>query len=222
MVRALPFRTSDRPDSARVMAMATAILLHILALLLLLIPMTQYRQDGPAAEPRTVPWVQKVVMLPPPAPPQVVPVVQPMTTPAPQRTLPSKVPQTTAAIIDNVPADHAIPATDSTATADASGDATHDIGVPLVVSSLAYVRAPAPLYPRDALRTGAQGTVVLKVLVDTDGSPLEVMLEKSSGHRSLDREAIKHVRQHWRFQPAMQDGQRVRAYGLVPIVFSLQ
>ena len=222
MVRALSFRTSDRPDSARVMAMATAILLHVLALLLLLIPMTQYRQDGPVTEPRTVPWVQKVVMLPPPAPPQVVPVVQPMTTPAPQRTLPSKVPQITAPVIDSVPADHALPATDTTATAEDGGDVKPGIGTPLSVSSLAYVRAPAPLYPRDALRTGAQGTVLLKVLVDTDGSPLEVTLEKSSGNRSLDREAIKHVRQHWRFQPAMQDGQRVRAYGLVPIVFSLQ
>ena len=64
--------------------------------------------------------------------------------------------------------------------------------------------------------------MLLKVLVDVDGMPLEVTLERSSGHRSLDRAAREQVLKHWRFQPAVRDGQRVQAYGLVPIDFSMR
>ena len=38
----------------------------------------------------------------------------------------------------------------------------------------------------------------------------------------LDREAVRHVQQRWRFEPAMRDGRPVQAWGLVPIDFSLQ
>jgi protein TonB len=93
---------------------------------------------------------------------------------------------------------------------------------PISVSSLGYADATPPPYPRDAARMGAQGTVLLKVLVDTDGMPVEVTIHGSSGNRSLDHGAREHVLKHWRFQPAMHDGHAVQAYGLVPIVFSMQ
>ena len=93
---------------------------------------------------------------------------------------------------------------------------------PVAASHLEYVTAPAPKYPREAVREGAQGTVMLRVLVDTDGTPLEVSIDKSSGNKSLDREARQHVLKNWRFRPAMRDGVPVQAYGLVPIDFSLQ
>jgi protein TonB len=93
---------------------------------------------------------------------------------------------------------------------------------PMTGAQLAYISAPAPKYPGDAARAGAQGTVLLKVLVDIDGTPLEVTLERSSGNRSLDRAAREQVLKHWRFQPAVRNGRTVQAYGLVPIDFSLQ
>jgi protein TonB len=95
-------------------------------------------------------------------------------------------------------------------------------GQPLQGAQLRYAVAPPPAYPRDALRTGAEGTVLLRVLVDVDGRPLEVIVDRSSGHRSLDREAVRQVQQRWRFEPAMRDGRAVQAWGLVPIGFSLQ
>ena len=60
------------------------------------------------------------------------------------------------------------------------------------------------------------------VLVDIDGKPLDVIIETSSGNRNLDRSALQHVLKTWRFKPAMQNGQAVQAYGLVPIAFNMQ
>jgi protein TonB len=92
---------------------------------------------------------------------------------------------------------------------------------PRVGVQLEYAQAPAPTYPRDALRDGVEGTVLLKVLVDTDGRPLDVQIERSSGNRSLDRAAREQVLQRWRFRPAMEDGRAVQAIGLVPVDFRL-
>jgi protein TonB len=86
---------------------------------------------------------------------------------------------------------------------------------------LEYARAPAPSYPRAALREGVEGTVLLQVLVDVDGRPLRVDVHRSSGDRRLDLAARDQVLRHWRFRPAIRDGRAVRAIGLVPIDFSL-
>ena len=47
-------------------------------------------------------------------------------------------------------------------------------------------------------------------------------LMAGSDVRNLDKAALQHVLKTWRFKPAMQDGQAVQAYGLVPIAVSLQ
>jgi protein TonB len=88
--------------------------------------------------------------------------------------------------------------------------------------TLEYADAPAPAYPRDALRDGVEGVVMLQVLVDVDGRPLSVDVQRSSGDRRLDNAARKQVLQHWRFRAAMKDGRAVQAVGLVPIAFNLQ
>ena len=53
--------------------------------------------------------------------------------------------------------------------------------------TLQYADAPAPRYPPRALREGRSGLVVLEVLVDVDGQPIDVAVAQSSGHRDLDR-----------------------------------
>ena len=70
--------------------------------------------------------------------------------------------------------------------------------------------APAPEYPRSALRAGASGNVVLRIEVRADGRVGEVEVVESSRHRQLDRAAVRAVRR-WRFQPAQQDGRPVAA-----------
>src|SRR5690606_12794133 len=117
------------------------------------------------------------------------------------------------------PATSVAPAT-PVATTPAVGPTSQPIT--MTGAALRYAAAPPPPYPTRALRAGAEGTVLLEVLVDTDGQPLEVTVARSSGHRELDRAALRHVLEHWRFQPALRDGSPVRAIGRVPIVFSLR
>jgi len=80
---------------------------------------------------------------------------------------------------------------------------------------------PAPRYPRQAVRAGLEGTVTLRVLVDEQGWPKSVEIERSSGHRELDRSAREHVLAQWRFHPAQRQGRAISAYALVPIEFRL-
>lgn len=93
---------------------------------------------------------------------------------------------------------------------------------PLQGATLRYASAPPPPYPREALRAGLSGTVLLDVLVDVDGRPLDVRIVQSSGHRVLDMAARRHVLARWRFEPAMRDGQPVQALGRVPVDFRLE
>lgn len=83
------------------------------------------------------------------------------------------------------------------------------------------IESPAPSYPREALRNGDSGTVLLRVHVGADGVPYAVDLVRSSRSRLLDRAATDAVRR-WRFRPAQRDGQAVPGEVLVPIAFNAE
>jgi protein TonB len=216
MVRTLPSDVSPRLDASRILAISFAMAVHAMALLVLLLPLTQTSQPDIRREPDR--WTVRTPVPVTPLPPQ--PVVQPAVT-AP-RTPPTVVRQQPTvrqpALVDQGTL-QADPATDVVGPPDTAPP--YD-GQPLQGAQLRYAVAPPPRYPRDAANAGADGTVLLRVLVDVDGRPLQVNVDRSSGHRSLDREAVRQVQQRWRFEPAMRDGQPAQAWGLVPIGFSLQ
>lgn len=85
----------------------------------------------------------------------------------------------------------------------------------------AYLRNPAPVYPAIARRSGDQGTVMLKVLVNPQGAPVRVELDQSSGSRPLDSAALDAVR-NWRFVPARRGERNIEDWVRVPIVFRLE
>ena len=222
MVRTLHYGSDNRIDGSRILGYAAAIALHALALMLLLIPMTapQVRPAAVAPKPQ-LRWIERVQEKP--KDPIPVPVTEHKQTEKP------KVVENTRPVVAPVVDQQAIVDADARTmdTAAASDAGTGPIlgpvdSGPISVASLGYGEASPPPYPRAELRSGIQGTVVLKVLVDIDGTPLEVVVQTSSGNRNLDRSAVQHVLKRWRFQPAMQDGRAVQAYGLVPIVFTLQ
>ncbi|MEN8405939.1 energy transducer TonB [Acinetobacter seifertii] len=62
-----------------------------------------------------------------------------------------------------------------------------------------------PEYPREAEMSGEQGTVRIRVLVDTNGKVIEAKIKKSSGSRILDKAATK-AYSLCTFKPAMKDG----------------
>jgi protein TonB len=92
---------------------------------------------------------------------------------------------------------------------------------PPPVTGAAYLRNPAPTYPMAARRAGEQGTVMLRVLVTTEGLPARVDLQKSSGSAHLDRAAIETVK-GWRFKPARRGNEAVEGWVDVPVVFNLR
>jgi len=76
-----------------------------------------------------------------------------------------------------------------------------------------------PVYPDSARRTGLEGTVWLKALVDTDGMVKKAVVEKSD-NRIFNDAAIQALLQ-WKFVPAMLDGKSVRVWAMVPFHFKL-
>ncbi|HEY0232167.1 MAG TPA: energy transducer TonB [Dokdonella sp.] len=89
-----------------------------------------------------------------------------------------------------------------------------------VAQKLAYDGVLRPAYPTASVRAREQGTVVLRVLVGSDGSVQQVEIERSSGHAKLDAAARETVLRG-RFRPVMQNGKAIPAWGLVPIEFRL-
>jgi len=85
----------------------------------------------------------------------------------------------------------------------------------------AYLRNPAPPYPKSAKRRRLEGVVELKVQVSADGRVVDLSIAKSCGHKTLDRSALQTVR-NWRFLPAKRNGQAVASDVIVPIRFQLR
>ncbi len=84
-----------------------------------------------------------------------------------------------------------------------------------------YLDNPVPRYPPVARSRREQGNVMLRVNVDANGAPTEVLLHTSSGIDSLDQSALSTVRR-WRFVPAKFGNTAIAAWVLVPINFHLK
>ncbi|NUS61949.1 MAG: energy transducer TonB [Lysobacter sp.] len=204
----------ERPSAARITAYAGVIALHVGALMLLLMPMAP-----PDALPAGEQVIQPIFLRPervvPPPPPPPIDRVPPRATTTPRATAPIEQPaivveESTELAPPPTPPDTAIFVESVTPPG------------PLAGASLEYVSASPPPYPKDAPRRGIEGTVMLEVLVDVDGRPLDVRVQTSSGNRSLDEAARKHVLKRWMFKPAMQSGRAVQAVGLVPVRFTMR
>jgi periplasmic protein TonB len=84
-----------------------------------------------------------------------------------------------------------------------------------------YLQNPAPAYPALARRMHEQGKVLVRVLVSVEGAPERVELKTSSGSPRLDQSALDTIK-NWKFVPARQGDQKVAAWVLVPITFTLE
>lgn len=73
------------------------------------------------------------------------------------------------------------------------------------------VKSAMPTYPELAKRAGIEGVTSVKMLVDIDGSVMEVEISKSSGNGLLDQAAVHAARQH-KFSPAKQRDRLVRVW----------
>jgi len=81
--------------------------------------------------------------------------------------------------------------------------------------------SPLPNYPELAKKAGIEGKAVVKMLVDTDGSIMEVQIVKSSGNQMLDEAAVAAARKS-KFTPARQRDKLVRVWVSRPFDFKLE
>lgn len=79
----------------------------------------------------------------------------------------------------------------------------------------------APPYPRMAQIRGYQGTVVLRVLVKSNGTVSKINILKSSGYWVLDKSALSTVKD-WKFEPGTDGKNRIEMWVEQPIRFQLK
>ncbi|WP_417733217.1 energy transducer TonB [Rosistilla oblonga] len=77
-----------------------------------------------------------------------------------------------------------------------------------------------PQYPIHAVRERMQGTVLLRLFVDSTGRVEAVELIESSGHATLDDAALEAVKK-WTGQPARRYGRAIASEEVLPIRFRL-
>ncbi len=111
-------------------------------------------------------------------------------------------------------------------TGSTTSKATAGIGIvipitPDVTAIPLYHLIPKPPYPSRARDHGEEGTVIIAILVSTDGSVADANITKSSGYPLLDGSALSTVKAKWRFKPATKNNKPVESWVRAPIHFSI-
>lgn len=75
-------------------------------------------------------------------------------------------------------------------------------------------------YPKQAMKKGIQGRVVVSFIVEKDGRVSNVRLLRSV-ESSLDKEAVRVVKSMPKWSPGKQNGKPVRVRFNVPVMFKL-
>lgn len=210
---ALPHDSTLRLNWPRIGALSGTLALHLLAISLLLIPAAAMQLMKPRTEVIIADWFEpkplpvKEPDLPQPPKPvrqEVLKRVPPM---------PPRTPVAPPVEDSNMPLGQAEPEPPL-------GNDPPAAGTDSEPAALAYLTRTRVAYPREAIALHQQGTVILRVLVGTDGVPQAVEIEKSSGSRSLDNAARDAVKR-WTFQAGTRNGMRAALWARVPVRFDL-
>jgi len=87
------------------------------------------------------------------------------------------------------------------------------------VSQPVPIFRPEPEYSEEARKAKWQGEVGLRVIIDANGTPVDIRVTRSLG-LGLDEKAIEAVTK-WRFKPAMKDGKPVAVSANIVVNFRL-
>ncbi|MBN8887094.1 MAG: TonB family protein [Rudaea sp.] len=204
---------------SRVAAYSGAFSVHVIIALMLLVPPLAMQMQRFVAEDRT----DVTLIEPPPIEKPEPKLPQPPAKPKKVEPAPSKPqPVLNTPVPNPVPFEPAAPTNTIAPPSDSPALQTPvDSGaVDTAPSALSYGTQTRIPYPPIALRNRAEGKVVLRVLVGTDGSVEQIEIEHTSGSRDLDRAAREAVMK-WKFKPGMRGGTAYSGWALVPIVFTL-
>jgi protein TonB len=156
--------------------------------------------------------------------PAVVPVHKTPPSPAPRPPLPepappiSPAPEPNAPVVVAPPPQPAAPPSPVAAPVDA---APAPARVELPSSDAQYLKNPKPRYPPMSNRLGETGTVVVRVLIGTDGTAQKAEIQHSSGFARLDQAALAAVL-GWRYVPGKRGGVPEAMWYTVPIKWGLE
>jgi len=204
------------PDPRRVAATSSALTVHVAAFLALMIPISaieipKLSHEDPIIHTWFVPPDQHVVVQPIPVPP--------IKSPPRQHVRVEPAPPTAPTATNTDPGTDVVPVSPDLDTGlDATPIPQYEAPAPSV--SITCIVCVKPIYPRAELARGIQGETLVRLRIGSDGSPIEIKLERSSGNVNLDRAALDAVRK-WRFAPAQQAGVPVEVDATVPVKFSI-
>lgn len=116
---------------------------------------------------------------------------------------------------------HALASLSPSAGNNAAAQASAQLVTTAPLFDAAYLNNPVPEYPAQAKRRGMEGSVMLGVVVTSDGAAKSVTVAKSSGFAMLD-ESAKNSVSRWKFVPARKGDETVEARVMVPIDFRLE
>lgn len=207
---------------AKSLPLATVLVVHLVLFFLISSGMMSRMVDVIAPQPVMVTFVA-----PPPQPaapviPQTVKPVQPpplvipppVVIPIQTETVRAVVSTTqpAAVVVEKTPAPAVVPV--------AAAPAPPAAGPKTITSGVEYIQPPQLQYPQMSRRMGEQGKVVLRVLINENGKPDQVIVQTSSGFARLD-EAGRQAAMRALFKPHLEDGRAVAAYVIVPLSFQL-
>ena len=81
------------------------------------------------------------------------------------------------------------------------------------------LKSVQPMYPKEMLRKGIEGEVVLRIVIDSDGKVLSLAPEHST-NKNFETPAMVAVKE-FIYEPPLKNGKAVRAEFLLPIPFKI-
>lgn len=219
----MTFTDIENKSAKRLIGIAAVIFLHLLVAYILMSGLANNIQK-PAEKPVELQIIQDIKPPPPPKPEEPKPKEKPpeppkmvekvakvpeppkqvekVATPV-QKTTPMAQPTKVATPAPAAPSTPS-PSPVAAPAPVAAAPAPKPVGVSHGVSE-GSAGCEKPEYPREALMNEEQGTVRIRVLVDTSGKVIDAKVKKSSGSKILDKAATK-AYSLCTFKPAMKDG----------------
>ena len=146
----------------------------------------------------------------------LIPAPEPLI-PDPQAKNPDHTPQPKEEGVEKAPLVYPLPSVEDPL----EGEDFYASNIPHILVRPRYDRNPKPPYPMIARKRRYEGVVVLRVEILSNGRVGEVRVKRSSGHRILDRSALKTVKE-WRFIPAKRGEDPTHIWADIPIKFILE
>ncbi|PWG97307.1 energy transducer TonB [Acinetobacter baumannii] len=207
----MTFTDIENKSAKRLIGIAAVIFLHLLVAYILMSGLANNIQK-PAEKPVELQIIQDIKPPPPPKPEEPKPnakvpeppkEVEKVATPV-QKTTPVAQPTKVATPAPAAPSTPSPSPVAAPAPVAVAAPAPKPAGVTRGVSE-GSAGCEKPEYPREALMNEEQGTVRIRVLVDTSGKVIDAKVKKSSGSKILDKAATK-AYSLCTFKPAMKDG----------------